>query len=980
MEQKILSKSPMVSRLPKFGARPVNGTPSPLPNGTTQTAPIQEVKSPPAKPNGFVRASSFSMKWRKESGGTVDPKSPDESRPPEEKRDIRSLHSPANRELKSPSVCSTKIHRSASSISTGSPKPVPKSIPSPKSKPQNSRITTTVNTQDLTQKISCSKATQNGTLPVGSTPGRMVSSGLQRPRANSGSHGSSSRDSLSHSNDSLSLQSIVPDYMVRSQSFTHFKQLPSPSNAPMIRSFSFNKAVELAKPLANTQLRTPRTFGLKSPQSLSKGKLALGFGGLRFRKGLSDQLPAAATSPDSFTPPNVIKRPLLSNSVLTKPSLQACRLNRTVAAKSQCSLLVGRTLIENDVITPPLTPELPHCPTKSASTHSDSPEEVLIEQGLDGNLQRKVEGTEDMSLSSASSLERNDTSEEFLDDFDNIGDQSQNGISHNKSLGVTSTQTRLQSFLTETMDWTGIGLGGGKADFRTGPTHGPSLTSPDGDCLAASSLELSPSNSSGGTYMWDEEGMEPLGHNKHMHCCSSYESDLNSIDILNNFDYTGSCDLEEDDLMLDVDLPEDGALRSDGMAHFERSERGGRPAHWRRRQQRWSGTDHAQNDNRLSGLHYDGCRTVHRPLHPSIQRDGHAAALDELVLKHMADDCTSVKSQLLKLHSLLQMDDGEITPEILDTSEDERKAQQMEEMMKEVAYLREELKKKDQIITQLTHHQQQESLVRCQCLHQKCGVKGERRTHHDKSTQTAWRPPHHHHTPQILQPISHIPNDSLIQGRVARTAPTGDRSDACPPRERTPVYHFPAPLTSVVPSPAPRMAEVPHKQSRSQPDPEELSQLLSTHLHIQDNRESDSQQNGEHIVRPTLHNRHNRVQSMSLSFFSPRVLQGPRLHRRFTLSALPQGVTTEANPKLAPNAMNAKQLPPPSRGLPCVNSGNRDRSLDVLSQPRPPVVRRETVPNLGGGSEAKPGSTLNHSAKPLPSSIQRFTVCQFSSQ
>ncbi|XP_056623416.1 serine-rich coiled-coil domain-containing protein 2 isoform X3 [Triplophysa dalaica] len=746
MEQKILSKSPMVSRLPKFGARPVNGTPSPLPNGTTQTAPIQEVKSPPAKPNGFVRASSFSMKWRKESGGTVDPKSPDESRPPEEKRDIRSLHSPANRELKSPSVCSTKIHRSASSISTGSPKPVPKSIPSPKSKPQNSRITTTVNTQDLTQKISCSKATQNGTLPVGSTPGRMVSSGLQRPRANSGSHGSSSRDSLSHSNDSLSLQSIVPDYMVRSQSFTHFKQLPSPSNAPMIRSFSFNKAVELAKPLANTQLRTPRTFGLKSPQSLSKGKLALGFGGLRFRKGLSDQLPAAATSPDSFTPPNVIKRPLLSNSVLTKPSLQACRLNRTVAAKSQCSLLVGRTLIENDVITPPLTPELPHCPTKSASTHSDSPEEVLIEQGLDGNLQRKVEGTEDMSLSSASSLERNDTSEEFLDDFDNIGDQSQNGISHNKSLGVTSTQTRLQSFLTETMDWTGIGLGGGKADFRTGPTHGPSLTSPDGDCLAASSLELSPSNSSGGTYMWDEEGMEPLGHNKHMHCCSSYESDLNSIDILNNFDYTGSCDLEEDDLMLDVDLPEDGALRSDGMAHFERSERGGRPAHWRRRQQRWSGTDHAQNDNRLSGLHYDGCRTVHRPLHPSIQRDGHAAALDELVLKHMADDCTSVKSQLLKLHSLLQMDDGEITPEILDTSEDERKAQQMEEMMKEVAYLREELKKKDQIITQLTHHQQQESLVRCQCLHQKCGVKGERRTHHDKSTQTAWRPPHHHHT------------------------------------------------------------------------------------------------------------------------------------------------------------------------------------------------------------------------------------------
>lgn len=85
----------------------------------------------------------------------------------------------------------------------------------------------------------------------------------------------------------------------------------------------------------------------------------------------------------------------------------------------------------------------------------------MTEQGLDGNLRCTGEGTEDMSLSSASSLERNDTSEEFLDDLDNLGDQSQNGIiSHSKSLGATSTQTRLQSFLNETMDWTGIGLEG----------------------------------------------------------------------------------------------------------------------------------------------------------------------------------------------------------------------------------------------------------------------------------------------------------------------------------------------------------------------------------------------------------------------------------------------------------------------------------------------------------------------------------------
>uniref|UniRef100_A0A672P058 Serine-rich coiled-coil domain-containing protein 2-like n=1 Tax=Sinocyclocheilus grahami TaxID=75366 RepID=A0A672P058_SINGR len=172
------------------------------------------------------------------------------------------------------------------------------------------------------------------------------------------------------------------------------------------------------------------------------------------------------------------------------------------------------------------------------------------------------------------------------------------------------------------------------------------------------------------------------------------------------------------------------------MAHFERSDRGGRPAQWRRRQQRWSGTDHAHNDNRLGGFHYDPCRTGHRPLHPAIQH--------ELTLKHMAEDCSSVKSQLLKLKSLLQMDDGEITPESLDSSEDDSRAQQMEELMKEVAHLREELKNKEKIITRLTHQPHQQSPVRCQCHQQKSGVKGERRTHHDKSTQTVRRPPHHH--------------------------------------------------------------------------------------------------------------------------------------------------------------------------------------------------------------------------------------------
>lgn len=56
---------------------------------------------------------------------------------------------------------------------------------------------------------------------------------------------------------------------------------------------------------------------------------------------------------------------------------------------------------------------------------------------------------------------------------------------------------------------------------------GNNLISPDTDYRAGSSFELSPSDSSDGTYMWDEEGLEPIGN---VHPVGSYESsEMNSI-------------------------------------------------------------------------------------------------------------------------------------------------------------------------------------------------------------------------------------------------------------------------------------------------------------------------------------------------------------------------------------------------------------------------------------------------------------------
>lgn len=60
-------------------------------------------------------------------------------------------------------------------------------------------------------------------------------------------------------------------------------------------------------------------------------------------------------------------------------------------------------------------------------------------------------------------------------------------------------------------------------------SQGPLMSPERSDVLQTSSVEMSPSNSSGGTYMWDEDGLEPLG-GPVTHPCDSYDdSELNSM-------------------------------------------------------------------------------------------------------------------------------------------------------------------------------------------------------------------------------------------------------------------------------------------------------------------------------------------------------------------------------------------------------------------------------------------------------------------
>ncbi|KAM4607438.1 serine-rich coiled-coil domain-containing protein 2 [Polymixia lowei] len=1035
MEEKAPVRSAMVSRLPKFGARPSTGGTSPLPNGSLQpTTPPQEGKTTPpgARHNGLVRNSSFSLKWRRDGGSApANPTGPEDG-PCEDKAPS---HLPSlGKEVKNAAPATPKVRRSGCSlVSVSSPKAIPK---------QASKTSPKAGTRLAQSPLHGGpKAAQNGSSAPG-RPGSGSESRLIQPRVNSSCLRSSSQDSLS--GDRMAL-----DIMVRSHSFTHFKQIPSPTSQPMTRSFSFNRAMELAKPLANTQLRPPRNSFLKPPQ-LSNGRVGPGVGGLGGNLGgmgglggwngglqysrassAASSLPSPSTTTTTTpttttTTPSGLKKPLLPSCVLTKPSGSSgaslgFRLARPAQAKQQKPLFTGR--VKGDV----RSAAAPGCggmsaiavemestgETEKADSHSDSDRSSIGGGGGGGGgLLRKMSGQaaaealEDMSLSSASSLERGDTSEEFLDDFDSLGDAHSDGDQTDNRKTGSVTQSRLRSFLDETMDWAGTGLAGRKEVAAQGSRGLLALSPEEGDLLQGSSLEISPSNSSGGTYMWDEEGLEPLG-GPGTHPCLSYDdSELNSIDILNNLEPLSTGELEDDDLMLDLDLSEDGSLHhgAEGMAHIDRSERAGRQGHWRRKQQRWNGQDHFHNDNRSVRLkrrapvfqHYDALRgpgsfrAPPRPLMSVGREDSHTGALDELTLKHMAQDCSSLKNQLLRLKTLLQLEDAGSPADVVEEREDNTTALQLEELMKEVRVLREELRSRDKTIAQLTlqcqqlqRHQQEQTPIqgrqgRCQCHHQRAPSalrqgdrQGDRRVpqHYDKATQTHWRA---HSQAGVLPapllspwqaPQHGPPRTSMLQRRQTsnttafqplpqRALPPGKTSKNSPHRGDRGA-HIDADSVSGAPT-----ADASGSAGPLAPDLDRLSLLLSTQLHLLDHLGSGAQQGGTASDSPpsashsgTVPERRASAEALQCSgaprtvgAACPRMLQPPRLHRRVSVPALPPGNAGGSAPLKSGGSFGSlanhrtKQLPPPSRGLPCFNAGPRAQAPNLghtsLPQPR----------------------------------------------
>ncbi|XP_037542013.1 serine-rich coiled-coil domain-containing protein 2 [Nematolebias whitei] len=287
-----------------------------------------------------------------------------------------------------------------------------------------------------------------------------------------------------------------------------------------------------------------------------------------------------------------------------------------------------------------------------------------------------------------------------------------------------------------------------------------------GDAPQPSSIEISPSNSSGETYMWDEEGLEPLG--RHETPLDSFDdSELNSMNILNKLNSSGIEDLDDNDLMLDEDPFDDSLHDLERMSHTERPERANRQGQ-RRKQHRWTGPDHFHSDGRVHVFqNYDGfkgSKASSRFVQTEGRQRGNTPMLDGVTLEHMTQDCSLLKNHLLRLKTLLELEETDSPTDVSEQSEDDTTVLQMEKLIKEVEGLREELKSRDKTIAQLTLQCQQlqqqhpqEQLpgpgrqARCQCHHQRAPALlrqsdrpiDKRMHHYDKATQTYWRPPSH---------------------------------------------------------------------------------------------------------------------------------------------------------------------------------------------------------------------------------------------
>ncbi|XP_005565324.2 serine-rich coiled-coil domain-containing protein 2 isoform X5 [Macaca fascicularis] len=772
MEEKTQIKTFLGSKLPKYGTKSVRSTLQPMPNGTPVnllgTSKNSNVKSY-IKNNGSDCPSSHSFNWRKANKyqpcaqGAGEPNNTQNSH---DKIIDPGKHVPTQGifdkngmkgGLKSVSLFTSKLAKPSTMFVSSTEELNQKSFSGPSNLGKFTKGTLLGRTSY--SSVNTPKSQLNGFY------GNRSAGSMQRPRANSCATRSSSGESLAQSPDSS--KSVNSEKMVRSQSFSHSIQNSFLPPSSITRSHSFNRAVDLTKPYQNQQLsiRVPLRSSMLTRNSrqseVLNGNEHLGYGFNR---------PYAAGG----------KKLALPNGPGVTSTL-GYRMVHPSLLKSSRSPFSGTITVDGNKNSPAETC-VEEDATVLAKDRATNKDQELIENESyrtknnqtvkhDAKIRYLSDDVDDISLSSLSSSDKNDLSEDFSDDFIDIEDSNRTRITPEEMClkeekhenvppqDIFDSPKENEKVFSKTDEWIDISVS--DRSECTKHTSGNNLVSPDTDYRAGSSFELSPSDSSDGTYMWDEEGLEPIGN---VHPVGSYESsEMNSIDILNNLE---SCDLEDDDLMLDVDLPEDAPLENvecDNMNRFDRPDRNVRQPQegfWKRPPQRWSGQEHYHLSH-PDHYHHHGKSDLSRgsPYRESplghfesyggmpffqaqkmfVDVPENTVILDEMTLRHMVQDCTAVKTQLLKLKRLLHQHDGSGSLHDIQLSlpsspepEDGDKVYKTEDLLNEIKQLKEEIKKKDEKI-QLLELQ----LATQHICHQKC--KEEKCTYADKYTQTPWR-------------------------------------------------------------------------------------------------------------------------------------------------------------------------------------------------------------------------------------------------
>ncbi|XP_056653303.1 serine-rich coiled-coil domain-containing protein 2 isoform X3 [Monodelphis domestica] len=751
MEEKLQVKTSLGSKLPKYGTKSIGSTLQSVPNGTAVTLSGNSTNSSGKnfiKHNGSVNMSSYSFKWRKSNKYQLSEQNTRDSHSNNNSYD--KLVDPEKHVNAQGTFGKSGLKRDLKSVSL---------ITSKIAKPSNMFVSTS---EELNQKTLCGLSS-SGKFTKASLLGRTSYSSLsapksqlngfygnrptismQRPRANSCTTRNSSGESLAQSPDNI--KSFSCEKIVRSQSFSHSVQKSFLPLSSITRSHSFNRAADLTRPYQNQQLsiRVPPRSNMQSKNVKSEvlnrnEHLAFGFN--RSYAALSGSGLKKSTLPNGSGVTSFDYR--LGRASLLNPSRPQFTGKIIVddnknSTDDKC-ILEDSSVLSNDGAIEKEDDSIENCSSRTESSQGIN--DNMLED--DAKVRYLSDDVDEISLSSLSSSDKNDLSEDFSDDFVDIEDSNRTRVTpeevslKEEKLGNVPRVDPFDSLkesekpFGKTDEWIDISVPVEDKSECTKRTTGNTLISPDMDYRAGSSFELSPSDSSDGTYMWDEEGLEPIGS---VHPCGSYESsEMNSIDILNNLD---SCDLEDDDLMLDVDLPEDAPLENvecENMNRFDGSDRNVRQhqeGFWKRPPQRWSGQEHYRLSHSDS-YHQHGKMDLSRgspyrdsPLNHFESYKGsslyqsprmlvdvpeHAVMLDEMTLRHMVQDCTAVKTQLLKLKRLLHQNDGNCTQDIqlsLPSSpepepEDRDQIYKNEDLLNEIKLLREELKKKDEKIQQL---------------------------------------------------------------------------------------------------------------------------------------------------------------------------------------------------------------------------------------------------------------------------------------